>query len=302
MERIRLVWILLTVVMAACDSAPPPTAGPQYGNAPGKTERAHYHLAVHPLHNPKKLAEAYQPLVDYLNANIPEASFDLEASRDYQDYERKFRARTPALLLPNPWHTLEAIKVGYHVIAMAGDADDFKGIFIVRKDSPLRNPADLKGKVVSYPSHTALAACIMPQYFLYQHGLDISRDIRNSYVGSQESSIMNAYLGKAAAGATWPPPWRLFQKDHPKQAAQLKLIWETPPLMNNSVMARDDVPESLRSKVQNLLITLGQTELGRKILEGMSTDRFHLADDASYDKVRTYVETFEREVRPVERK
>jgi phosphonate transport system substrate-binding protein len=302
-RTVPLFGVLLAAlfVFVACDSESPVT-GPQYSSGLESEVKPHYHLAIHPLHNPKKLAEAYQPLVDYLNSNIPEASFVLEASRDYQDYERKFRARTPEFLLPNPWHTLEAIKVGYHVIAMAGDADDFKGIFIVRKDSGLTTPADLKGKVVSYPSHTALAACIMPQYYLHQNGLNINQDVENIYVGSQESSIMNAFLGKSAAGATWPPPWRLFQKDHPEQAAQLKLIWETPPLMNNSFMAREDVPATLRDRVQELLVTLDQTEEGRAILNSSTTARFHRAEDASYDRVRDYVATFEQEVRPVEQK
>jgi phosphonate transport system substrate-binding protein len=294
--------ILLTLIFTVgCDSAPPPS-GPQYDSAPVSSAKPHYHLAIYPLHNPKKLAEAYQSLIDYLNTNIPEVSFLLEASRDYQAFEKKFRARSPELLLPNPWHTLEAIKVGYQVIAMAGDAEDFKGIFIVRKDSSLQTPAELKGKIVSYPSYTALAACIMPQYFLYQHGVDINRDIDNVYVGSQESSIMNAYLGKSDAAATWPPPWRLFQQDHPEQAAQLKLIWETPPLMNNSVMVRDDVPAALRDRVQALLVSLQQTPAGNAILAGMSTARFHIANDASYNRVRDYIATFEREVRPVEAK
>jgi phosphonate transport system substrate-binding protein len=290
------------LAIVACDSSAPPPTSPEYGAGPADDFKPLYHLAIHPLHNPKKLAEAYHPLIDYLNAEIPEASFVLEASRDYQAYERKFRARTPEFLLPNPWHTLEAIKTGYQVIAMAGDAEDFKGIFIVRKDSGIQSPSDLKGKVVSYPSHTALAACIMPQYYLYRQGLDIKHDITNVYVGSQESSIMNAYLGKSAAGATWPPPWRLFQRDHPAEAAQLKLIWQTPPLMNNSVMARDDVPAALRDKVQALLLTLGETPSGRAILNAMETARFHAADDASYDKVRDYVAVFEQEVRPVEQK
>lgn len=290
------------LLVAACDSSGPSTSGPQYGSGPAGTSTPRYHLAIHPLHNPTKMAEAYRPLVDHLNANIPDVSFVLEASRDYQAYEQKFRARTPEFLLPNPWQTLEAIKVGYHVIAMAGDADDFKGIFIARKDSIVRTPADLKGKVVSYPSHTALAACIMPQFFLYQHGLDVNKDIKNVYVGSQESSIMNAYLGKSAVGATWPPPWRLFQKDHPEEAAQLELIWETPPLMNNSVMVRDDVPAPLRDKVQALLLALDQAPAGRAILDGMETARFHVAGNASYDKVRDYVAVFEQKVRPVERK
>jgi len=45
---------------------------------------------------------------------------------------------------------------------MAGDAADFKGLFIVCRDSPLRTPPDLMAKAVAYPAPTALAACIMP--------------------------------------------------------------------------------------------------------------------------------------------
>ncbi len=260
-----------------------------------------YRFAVHPLHNPKKLSEAYQPLIDFLNQRMPGVHFELEASRDYQAYEEKFRARGPEFLLPNPWQSIEAMKTGYHVIAMAGDAEDFKGIFIVRRDSGIRVPADLKGKTVSYPSPTALAACIMPQYFLHKHGIDVNRDITNVYVGSQESSIMNVHLQQSAAGATWPLPWRLFQKDHPGEAAQLMMIWETPSLLNNSVMVRDDVPEVIASEVRRLLIELVQSEDGRRILGGMSTARFHVADDENYRKVRDYIATFEAEVRPVER-
>lgn len=303
MTRMALFFTLgFALLLAACEQAPPPTGTLKYSPAPAGRDVRVYRFAIHPLHNPQKLSETYQPLVDYLNRRIPVARIELEASRDYQVYEQKFRGREPAFLLPNPWQTLQAMKVGYQVIAMAGDAEDFKGVFVVRKDSGIRTPADLRGKVVSYPSYTALAAAIMPQYYLHTHGIDIDQDIQNRYVGSQESSIMNAYLGQSAAGATWPPPWRSFQKDHPAEAAQLKVIWETPPLVNNAVMARDDVPAAIREQVRKALLELAQTAEGRAILGGMETARFHPADDASYDIVRDYIARFEREVRPVEGK
>lgn len=259
-----------------------------------------YRLAVHPLHNPKKLFEAYQPLVDYLNKQLVDVHIELEASRDYAAYEAKFRARDPALLLPNPWQTLEALQVGYHVVAMAGDAKDFKGIFIVRKGSSVKIPSDIKGGVVSYPSPTALAAAIMPQFYLYTNGIDINKDIKNVYVGSQESSIMNVYLEKAVVGATWPPPWRLFQRDNPIQAEQLEVLWETPPLINNSIMVRDDVPENISKQIRLLLIGLTETTEGKEILKGMATAGIYAADDTSYDLVRSYIKHFEEVVRPVE--
>lgn len=298
---ITFIVPLLVLFLGACE--PASTDKPlQYSSSPPEMSAPIYRFAVHPLHNPQLLAEAYQPLVDHLNRQLDGSRIELEASRDYQAYEEKFRNRTPAILLPNPWQTLEAMKVGYRVIAMAGDAEDFKGIFIVRKDLGIKTAGDLKGKTVSYPSPTALAASIMPQYFLHQQGLDVNKDIRNVYVGSQESSIMNAYLGKSAAAATWPPPWRLFQRDHPAEAAELEVIWETPSLMNNSVMLRDDIPSNVGEVIRNTLLDLSNTPEGRKILAGMATARFHAADDHSYAKVREYVSRFEREVRPVESK
>ncbi|NWG87805.1 MAG: phosphate/phosphite/phosphonate ABC transporter substrate-binding protein [Hydrogenophilaceae bacterium] len=299
-HRLAAGLALIALLLAGCERGPLPAQGPQYAAGPARGNGVVYRLAVHPLHNPQKLTEAYQPLVDYLNRNIEGARFALEASRDYQAYEAKFRAREPALLLANPWQTLEAMKAGYGVIAMAGDAEDFKGIFIVRRDSPIKTAVDLKGKTVSCPSPTALAACIMPQQFLHDHGLDINKDTRNLYVGSQESSIMNVYLRRVDAGASWPPPWRAFQKDHPNEAAELKVIWETPHLINNSVMVRNDLPAALRARVQQLLLGLSAQPEGQAILAGMETRRFHPADDAAYEPVRSFIRRFEQEVRPVE--
>lgn len=299
------LWTLLPFFLSACEPAPQQEQGPKYERAdsrPAGTEMPVYRFAIHPLHNPRKLTQAYQPLIDYLSSHIPGVRFQLEASRDYPAYEAKFRAREAEFLLPNPWQTLEAMKVGYQVIAMAGDAEDFKGIFIVRKDGGIRKPADLKGRAVSFPSPTALAATIMPQFFLHQQGVDVNRDIDNRYVGSQESSIMNVHLRQVAAGGTWPPPWRAFEKDHPQEAAELMVIWETPSLMNNSVMVRDDVPSGVRDQVRRLLSGLDKAKDGEEVLAAMETARFHEADNASYERVREFVARFEREVRPVEAK
>lgn len=304
MPRRILTISILTLLFAALLSCSRETEvkGPQVGTKPQAAGLPVYRLAVHPLHNPAKLTQAYQPLIDYLNSRLKGARLGLEASRDYANFEEKYRNSKPDFLLPNPWQTLQAMKSGYHVLAMAGEAQDFKGIFVVRRDSNLSRPADLKGKAVSYPSPTALAACIMPQYFLHRHGIDVNRDIDNRYVGSQESSIMNAYLKLTAAGATWPPPWRAFQKEHPREAAELKVNWETESLINNSVMVRNDVPEQVSEQVRSLLLSLDGTAEGKSILAGMETTRFLPASDKEYDVVRRYVSHFEREVRLVEKR
>ncbi|MDP2723392.1 MAG: phosphate/phosphite/phosphonate ABC transporter substrate-binding protein [Bacteroidales bacterium] len=299
MKTNRISFFLIALVVMSCMQKNE-NSGPQYGVAPAFIELPVYSFAIHPLHNPNKLIQSYQPLINYLNAHVSGYRFTLEASRDYSVFEEKYKAGKPDFLLPNPWQTLQAINCGYSVIAMAGDPDDFKGIFIVRNDGDIQTPSDLKGKSISYPSPTALAACIMPQYYLYCSGIDVVNDIENHYVGSQESSIMNVFLRRTAVGATWPPPWRAFQIDHPREAAELRVIWETEPLINNSVMVRHDIPQELKQQVQKLLLELCNTDQGKTILNGMETARFSMATNQDYDVVREYVARFEREVSKIE--
>lgn len=292
--------LMLLVLLAGCYEDPAPPAGPQYLATPPADQAPAYRLAVHLGHNPLKIARSYQPLVDHLNRRSGEARFELESARNLAAFEARFRAREPDALIANPWQALQAMKAGYSVIAMAGDAAEFRGLILVRRDSNIAAPGELKGRTVAYPAPTALAACIQPQWFLHENGIDVGRDINSRYVGSQESAIMAVYLGEAAAGGTWPPPWRAFQKEHPDEAAQLRVAWETQPLLNNAVMVRDDLPRSVRDRMKEQLFALNRSEAGRRIMAGIEADRFRPANDASYAPVQAFVARFEAQVRAVE--
>lgn len=295
----KLLLGLFVVLLTACGPGhEAETTAPQYGaeEPAGKV----YVFAIHPLHNPVRLFEVYGPVIDHLNRNIPGATFRLEASRNYEEFDKKLYGRQPDFALPNPYQTLNSLRHGYHVIAKMGDDAHFTGIILIRRDSGIREVTDLKGKKVSYPARTALAATMMPQYFLHTHGLDINRDIENLYVGSQESSIMNVYLGNVAAGATWPLPWLEFQREQPEKARELEIRWETEPLINNGVVARDDVPPELARQVASLLDTLHTTAEGRAMLERMQLSRFELADDSRYRMIEDFLRDFSKNVRPLD--
>lgn len=295
-----LFRLLLPFLLVGCGDGERQAAyQPEYGRQPASTPtRKDYRFAVHPLHNPERLFSLYGPLVDRLNAAIPEVHFALEASRNYEEFDKKLYGRQFDLALPNPYQTVNALRHGYRVFGKMGDDDQFRGIFLVRRDSPVREVADLKGKVVSFPAKTALAAAMLPQQFLRDHGLPIDA-YEARYVGSQESSIMNAYLGDAAAAATWPPPWIAFQKDHPERAAQLKVQWRTEPLPNNGLVARDDFPPELLNKVAAVLFSLHQSADGRVLLERLPLSRFEPASEATYQPVRNFIAHFSKTVRPL---
>lgn len=266
MKRCRLSMMLLVFVSAllGCKQQQEPLYEPKYSFQSPHQQQTIYSFAVHPLHAPNRLFDIYQPLVRYLNAQLAPTTLRLEASSDYAAFENKLIERKLHLALPNPYQTIESFRHGYSVFAKMGDDQNFRGIILVRKDSGLEHPRDLRGKSISYPAPTALAAAIMPQWFLHQQGIDVMRELDNRYVGTQESAIMSVVLGESVAGVTWPPPWRAFAKQHPALAEQIDVKWETPSLLNNALVARNDVPADLVERIAKLLETLHETEEGKK--------------------------------------
>jgi len=283
----------------ACDDGDQPEYRPTYGERPAAGQQV-YRFGIHPLHNPETLFEVYQPLIDHLNAHLGGPKLELEASRSYAAYEDKLYGRHFAFALPNSLQIVRSLDHGYRVFGKLDDDREFRGICLVRRDSTIHSVAGLKGKEVSYPAPSALAATMLPQAFFFENGLDPRTDIVNRYVGSQESSILTVYLGRVAAGCTWPPPWIKFQRDNPEKAAQLTVKWETRSLPHNGFVVRDDVPEDVARKVADLLFGLQDSPEGRALLDRVPASRFVPADAAAYEPTRQFVDWFTATLRKPE--
>ena len=294
-----LSLVLLALLVACSTEESSPVYQPLYSDTPQVINKRVYLFGVHPLHNPTRLFQVYQPLVDYLNRHLDGVTIKLEASRNYPAYDEKLFSGYYHLALPNPYQTVTAAQAGYRIFGKMGDDENFRGIILVRRDSGIENVSDLSGQAISYPAPTALAATMMPQWYLYTHGLDVMHDAENRYVGSQESSMMNVYLKHTAAGATWPPPWQAFARERPEVAEALEVKWQTDPLPNNGLVARNDVPAELVERFGELLFELHTHEEGRRILAPMELSRFEAATADTYQPVREFLATFEEQLRPI---
>lgn len=298
MKKFSLL-LLFGLTLISCDQKQVGNYKPEYGNEPLVKSDQEMIIGVHPLHNPKRLHEFFGPIAEYLSQNIEGVNFKIEASLNYAAYDKKLYGRKFHFALPNPFQTINSLKHGYNVFAKMGDDENFRGIFLVRKDSNIKKVTDLKGKAVSFPAPTALAATMMPQYYLQKHGLNVMKDINVKYVGSQESSIMNVMLGNTVAGATWPPPWLALSKERPELAKELKVIWQTTSLPNNGLVVRNDVDREMVIQVKNLLLTLHRNPQGKKWLDKMELSKFENATNNTYQPVNSFLKKFNKEVREI---
>ena len=259
-----------------------------------------YIFGIHPLLNSKKLFEVYQPLVDEINKNMKNSKIILESSRNYASFNKKMIAGHFDFALPNPYQTITSLNYGYKVFGKMGDDSSFRGIILLRKDSKIKKVSDLKGKVVAYPAPTALAATMMPQYYLQTHGLDINKDITNKYVGTHASSIMNVYLKKSTASATWPLAWKSYIKENPQIANEVEIRWQTKELINNGLIVKLKTPQDIVDIFSNVIFNLQNTKKGKKILEPMEISKYEKATNKTFEIVTVFLDKFKNTVRPLD--
>ena len=250
-------------------------------------------FGIHPYTNPQELFEAYHPIMRYLERKIPGAKFQVEASKDYADFEAKLAARRFHFAMPNPYETLMSLEHGYRVIAKMTPDEDFRGLIVARRDKNLQTPRDLAGKTICFPSPTAVAATMLPLLFLHDQGADVKKETIR-YVGSQFSSILNAYAGDAAACGSTVRFWRVWSRDNPDKAKDMTVLWKTESLPHNGIVARDDVDPQLAQRVATVLAAMDKDkELDQKQFKSDQA-HFELAGNATYKPMFEFLKRYEQ--------
>lgn len=295
----RYFLIYLFFIVSACSlNSEKKTYEPEYSSDLSSKSQVKKDIlfGVHPLHNPQRLFEIFNPLMSYLETQLPEYHFILEASKDYASFEQKLSEKKFDIALPNPYQTIKIIELGYSVFAKMNDDENFRGILLAKKDSSIKTVADLKGKKISFPAKTALAGSMMPQYFLHQQGINLHKDISIKYVGSQESSVLSVFHNESAAGATWPGAWNIFKAERPDVEKELFILFETASLPSNSLVYRNDLQLQDVNKIKEALLNLEKTEQGKAILKTLKLTKFVTANNNTYGPVKDFVKIFDAEI------
>lgn len=249
-------------------------------------------FGIHPYTSPQDLFEAYAPVMRYLEQKIPGSRFEVEASKDYADYEAKLAARRFHFSLPNPAQAVASFDYGYRVIAKMTPDDDFRGLFIARANDAPISPAQLNGAHVCFTSATALAGTLLPLMWLHDQGVDV-RKLKIHYVGSQFSSILNAWGGEFVACGSTSRFFRTWAHDNPDKVRDIKVLWRTPPLPHNAVIARQDIPVPIANRVAAALVGLDKDPSVDKTQFHIDQHHFEFADNGTYRPVIEFLRRYD---------
>lgn len=227
--------------------------------AGGATAAESYTFAVVPQFEQRKLFAVWKPVVDELSKRTG-LNITLSTALSIPSFEQELENGSFDLVYTNPYHILKAYeRQGYRPLVR--DAAPLRGILVVRKDSPLRNPAEMNGKELAIPSPNALGASLL-----------LRSDLENLYkarvkmvnVQTHSAVYMNVLAGVIEAGGGVE---KTLQEQGANVREGLRILYSTREMPSHPIAAHPRVAESIRERIRQALLDMASTPEGAALVE-----------------------------------
>jgi phosphonate transport system substrate-binding protein len=173
------------------------------------------------------------------------------------------------------------------VVPQAHGERVYYSYIIVPSDSPAQTFDDLRGLKFAFTDPQSNTGKLVPTYMLAIRN-ETPDSFFSTYVFTyaHDKSIQGVAQKIVDGAAVDSLIWEYVNKKHPELTSKTKIIVKSPPYGIPPVVVRPGLADELYAKLQDIFLTLHQSEEGRVLLEGMMIDKFMKPDDALYDTVR----------------
>lgn len=218
---------------------------PARGQAPGTP--APLTIGLAPFLSPAALLQAFRGLREHLERALARP-VEMVTARDFRTLCEATRAqRHDAVMLPAHLARLAADDWGHHVLAATIDA--LQVLVLVRRDSPARNPADLRGASVGMLDSLSLTATV-GRLWLQEQGLEGS--VKVVTVPSINSALFALDRGEVAAVVCGSTQLLNLPPSTPRSERVLATLRDIP---GPIYLARKDLPAADRDALRAAMLS-----------------------------------------------
>jgi phosphonate transport system substrate-binding protein len=157
---------------------------------------------------------------------------------------------------------------------------------VVRRDSPFRSFADLRGRSWSYNEPLSHSGYGITCYWLVRHRQTDGFFGRVVEACWHERSLRMVCSGEVDASAIDSQVLAIALRDHPELATLLRVIDHLGPSTVQPVVVSRRLPDGLKADLQAALFDVGDDPAARLHLDHGFVDRYVPVSDSSYDDIR----------------
>jgi phosphonate transport system substrate-binding protein len=247
-------------------------------------------VGVLPGEGAEALQQRYVPLLSYLERETG-LTYSLVIPASYGDLLRQFEdgkidlanfggltfvaARKRAPTRPLVMRDLDTHFTSYFVASAGGPFCACKNL----------DCSELAGSVLSFGSRLSTSGHLMPRHFLATEKHLVPENVFSEvrYSGAHDQTLFDVRDGIADIGAVGGAVFRAMLRDGRLDAAELCMLWETPPYPDYVWAINDELDEALRIAISDAFLMLEKGDpTHAPILAAMRTDGFLPAGNAEF--------------------
>ena len=197
---------------------------------------------------------------------------------------------------------LEAIdRAEGEVIARTVDLDgldSYRATLIVHADSNITLEQVLAcGKQFDFGIGDAqsTSGTLAPLTFLFNpRGINPAACFKTVRSANHQSNALSVASGLLDVATSNTVNTVFLTRQNPRAAAQIREIWQSPPIPESGIVLREDLDPALKEKIRSFFLTYGhgegaEAERQRRVLAGLNYSQFRAADDNYLNPVREMV-------------
>jgi len=193
-------------------------------------------------------------------------------------------------------YTLAHAKLGVEVLARPENLEGrstYHGLIFVKKDSGIKNAADMKGKRFAFVDKATTAGYLLPLDYFSRNGIkDYKRYLKEAYfAGTHEDAIYDVLNGKADIGTAKNTIYEHVAGTDSRIMKELMVLEKSPEVPENGLAVRKDLDASVKKRLKEALLTMHNDPEGRNVLQKFGARRFIETTDKDYEPVIRYVRT-----------
>jgi phosphate/phosphite/phosphonate ABC transporter binding protein len=262
-------------------------------------------IAVLPEQSLLAQEHRYGPLVDYLSQHLGlQMSVRLKLLPNYAEAIEELKSgRIDAAFLGSLAFALARAQAGVEPLVRPekDGVSQYRGLIVTRKDSGIRDWADLKGKSFGFVDKSTTAGYLFPLLYFREHGIKHPEEYLGSvvYTGSHDLVFTKVYNRELDAGAAKDLILTEVEKSMPQITKELRILAASPPVPNNvfvlgpkrdfacfhchslvptsrppAVASAPRGPEELKRVLTDLFLKLPESPDGHRVLDALGADRF----------------------------
>jgi phosphonate transport system substrate-binding protein len=189
-------------------------------------------------------------------------------------------------------YVLASQKGGAQAISIALSAGTkektYQSYIVTAPTTGINTVTDLKGKSFSFVDPASTSGNLEPRYMMTQAHMNPDTDVKGSYLGSHDASLLAVLSGKVAAGAVASDTYNQLLQEGKFKADQLKIIDRSDPIPTDPMAVRKGLSASDTASLQQALLALNNNAAA---LKSFDVGGFANTTDSTYEGIRQLAKT-----------